>query len=522
MDEVSRIARILWVIIRYHLDALFYLVPPSARPWTLRLLLFFNPLRLIPVRKPLAERLRLALEELGPVFVKFGQLLSSRRDLLSDDFAEQLALLQDRMQPFTQNPRPLIEAALGQPLDEVFSQFEDEPIACASLAQVHGARLIQGESVIVKVLREGVLEVIQSDMKLLYRLARTVDRLIPESRRLHLIEIVRDYEKTLLAELNLRHEAANTLQLRYNFADSNLLYVPLVYESLCRQNLLVMERIQGVPIGQVEVLKRAGTNMKVLADRGVEIFFTQVFLHNFFHADMHPGNIFVDVQDPQQPRYIALDCAVIGILNQEHQDYLAQNLLAFFARNYRRVAELHIESGWVGLDTDVLALTAEIETVCEPIFQKPLREISFGILILSLFRAARKFRMEVQPELVLLQKTLLNIEGLGRQLYPDLDLWETAQPLLERWMFSRNPLLRFAENLNTHADALIEALPEWPALAATMNSRLKRLERRTLEQTRLQAELQQQQQDRARRLKGDRLLILMLILALGVCVSLLL
>lgn len=521
MDELRRLLRIVWVMIRYRLDVICYLIPNKARPRWLKFLLLINPLRLIPQGRPLPQRLRLALESLGPVFVKFGQLLSSRRDLLDDDFADQLALLQDRMEPFTQDPKPIIEAALGCPLEDVFSSFEDEPIACASLAQVHGARLKQGPSVAVKVLREGVRPIINADIKLLYRLARLAEQWAPEGRRLHASEIVLDYEKTLLMELDLLREASNTRQLRYNFAHSDKLYVPVVYEDLCRHNLLVMERIQGIPISQVDALKEAGTNMKVLADRGVEIFFTQVFRHNFFHADMHPGNIFVDITNPELPRYIALDCAVIGILNQEHQDYLAQNLLAFFDRNYRRIAELHVESGWVATNTEVDALETEIKLVCEPIFQKPLSEISFGALVVSLFRAARKFRMEVQPELVLLQKTLLNVEGLGRQLYPELNLWETAKPLLEKWMLRRSPPILLAENLSHNAEALFEIMPELPELAITLGSRLKRLERRAIEQQQQIQDLETVEAHNNKRLRRYSILVLLLLLLLGVCGSLL-
>lgn len=521
MAELRRLFGILWVVIRYRLDMVGYLIPRASRPWWLQLLLVFNPLRLIPNRSPLPQRLRRALESLGPVFVKFGQLLSSRRDLLDDDFADQLALLQDRMAPFTQDPKPLIEAALGCPLSEVFSSFEAEPVACASLAQVHGARLKQGQSVVVKILREGVRPVINVDIRLLYRLAFLIERLVPEGRLLHATEIVRDYETSLLMELDLLREAANTRQLRYNFAHSDKLYVPIVYEQLCRQNILVMERIQGIPISQVNELKARGTNMKVLADRGVEIFFTQVFRHNFFHADMHPGNIFVDITDPEQPKYIALDCAVIGILNQEHQDYLAQNLLAFFDRNYSRIAELHVESGWVATNTKVDDLEAEIKLVCEPIFQKPLNEISFGTLVVSLFRAARKFHMEVQPELVLLQKTLLNIEGLGRQLYPQLNLWETAQPLLAKWMLRRSPPILLAQNLGRHAEELFEVMPELPELALTLRTRLKRLERRAAEQQQQIVSLENAKERHNKSFWRHRLLVLVLLLALGVCVSLL-
>jgi len=410
---------------------------------------FFRPLRFLyrihprnwrtrVHAEPIGVRIRLALIELGPILVKFGQAVSTRRDLLPDDIADQLAMLQDRVPPFpAEEAIALIEAALGAPVEEVFASFEREPIAAASIAQVHGARLHSGEEVVVKVLRPGVLALIERDIEVLYALAELAWRYWPEGRRLRPLEVVREYEKTIIDELDLMREAANAAQLRRNFEGSDLLYVPAVYFDYCRSNVMVMERIHGVHISNMPALLAAGTNIKRLSGNGVEIFFTQVFRHNFFHADMHPGNIFVDITDPEFPKYAAVDFGIMGTLTDRDQHYLAENFLAFFNHDYRRVATLHIDSGWVPPDTRVDELESAIRTVCEPIFDKPLKDISFAQVLIRLFETARRFNMEVQPQLVLLQKTLLNIEGLGRQMYPELDLWETAKPVLEDWMIDR-------------------------------------------------------------------------------------
>ncbi len=384
------------------------------------------------------ERLRLALEELGPIFVKFGQALSTRRDLLPEDIADQLAKLQDRVPPFPGDVAlATIEAALGGPVDTFLDDFERAPLAAASIAQVHCAKLKDGTEVVVKVLRPGMHEVIRRDIDVLHALAQLADRYWQGSRRLRPREVVREYEKTIFDELDLMREAANAAQLKRNFAGSTLLYVPHVYWDLCRTNVMVMERIHGIIISQIEELRSRGTNFAKLAEHGVEIFFTQVFRHNFFHADMHPGNIFVQVDDPENPRYAAVDFGIVGTLQERDQHYLAENFLAFFDRDYHRIAALHIESGWVPRTTRVDELESAVRTVCEPIFNKPLAEISFAQVLLRLFDTARRFDMQVQPQLILLQKTLLNIEGLGRQLYPQLDLWKTAQPVLRTWMRER-------------------------------------------------------------------------------------
>jgi ubiquinone biosynthesis protein len=422
----------------------------------MRALRFALPWRWLPRRKlerSRGEALRLALEDLGPIFIKFGQLLSTRRDLLPPDVADELARLQDQVPPFDpEHAVSRIEQQLGARVGEVFARFDVEPLASASVAQVHAAQLKSGEEVVVKVIRPNLRPIIRSDLAWLFLAARIAEKASADARRLRPVEVVADYEKTIYDELDLLREAANASQLRRNFADSELLYVPQVHWDWCRPKVLVMERIYGVPVTDMAVLADQRTNMKLLAERGVEIFFTQVFRDSFFHADMHPGNIFVATRTPWSPQYIAIDCGIIGSLTAEDQDYLARNLIAFFKRDYRKVAQLHIDSGWVPADTRVNEFEAAIRTVCEPIFEKPLKDISFGQLLLRLFQTARRFNMEVQPQLVLLQKTLLNIEGLGRQLYPDLDLWSTAQPFLERWMRERVSPLHLLRNLQQQAE----------------------------------------------------------------------
>jgi ubiquinone biosynthesis protein len=384
------------------------------------------------------ERLRLALEELGPIFVKFGQAVSTRRDLLPVDIADELAKLQDRVPPFDGHTAiATIEAAFGKPIGETFADFQLAPLAAASIAQVHIATLKSGQEVIVKVLRPHMREAIELDLQVLEALAELAEEYWEEGRRLRPIEVVGEYRKTVMDELDLLREAGNASQLRRNFAGSKLLYVPEVYWDYCRVNVMVMERIHGIIVSQIDELRARGTNIRKLAENGVEIFFTQVFRHNFFHADMHPGNIFVQVEDPENPRYAAIDFGIVGTLDARDQHYLAENFLAFFERNYHRVAALHVESGWVPASTRIDELETAVRTVCEPIFNKPLKDISFAQVLLRLFETARRFEMRAQPRLILLQKTLLNVEGLGRQLYPDLDLWNTAQPVLRAWMRER-------------------------------------------------------------------------------------
>lgn len=394
---------------------------------------------------PLGKRIRLALEELGPLFVKFGQAVSVRRDLLPEEIADELALLQDRVPPFpSETAIAAIESALGETVDTCFASFDREPLAAASIAQVHTAELKDGSRVVVKVLRPNIQKRIRADIEVLHAIAELAERYWPHSKRLNPVAVVAEFEKTLANEIDLMREAANASQLKRNFSGSELLYVPDVHWDLCRRNVLTLERIEGIPISNTAELKKAGTNIKRLAENGVEIFFTQVFHHNFFHADMHPGNVFVDVTSPDRPKYVAVDFGIMGTLTPEDQRYLAGNFLAFFQRDYRRIARLHVDSGWVPAHTRVDDLESAVRAVCEPIFDRPLKEISFGLVLLRLFETARRFDMEVQPQLVLLQKTLLAIEGLGRELYPELDLWTTAKPILENWMRERSsPMAHF-------------------------------------------------------------------------------
>ena len=412
------------------------------------------------------QRLRLALEELGPIYIKFGQLLSTRRDFLEPALADALQGLQDDVPPFRS---PGIKELIGQSLEldanEVFSELDLEPLASASVAQVHAARLINGEEVVVKVIRPGIEKTIRADIALLKWLALHIENSIPIGKRLRPVEVINDYEKTILDELNLLAEGANTTQLRRNFQGSDVLYVPRIYWEYTRSNLLVMERIYGIPVADVTALEARNVNMKKLAETGVEIFFTQVFEHSFFHADMHPGNIFVNPDRPDNPQYIAIDCAIIGSLSPADQQYLARNLLAIFQRDYRKVAELHVECGWVPKETRVTEFEAAMRTVCEPIFEKPLKDISFGQLLVQLFSTAGRFNMEVQPSLVLLQKTLLNIEGLGRQLYPELDLWKTALPYLEKWNARRLSPVSLLNRLRENIPDWIDQLPDLPQLS---------------------------------------------------------
>ena len=413
--------------------------------------------RLIPRRRPtapLGARIRRALEELGPLFVKFGQAVSVRRDLLPTELADELAKLQDQVPPFpSAQAIETLERAFGRPLRETFSEFDEQALAAASIAQVHAARLPGGQDVVVKILRPGVHAMIRRDLEVLFAIARLAERFWPDMRLLRPVEVVAEFEKSLNHELNLLREAASAAQLKRNFEGSSKLYVPEVYWDYSRPNVLTMQRIYGIPISDVAGLKARGANIRRLAENGVDIFFTQVFRHNFFHADMHPGNVFVDVTDPENPRYAAVDFGIVGSLSERDQQYLAENFLAFFRRDYRRVAELHIDSGWVPAGTRLDELEAATRAVCEPVFHKPLKEISFGLVLLRLLETAREFRMEVQPQLVLLQKTLLQIEGLGRQLYPELDLWATAHPILEAWMRERR-------DPRMHLKRLIAALPQ--------------------------------------------------------------
>ncbi|MCU7842320.1 MAG: ubiquinone biosynthesis regulatory protein kinase UbiB [Candidatus Thiodiazotropha sp. (ex Monitilora ramsayi)] len=456
-SQALRLIHINLVLLRHGLDEVI-LATHLFRP--IRFLIYLSPWYWFRKdRSPYPVRIRRTLEDLGPIFVKFGQILSTRRDLLPDDLAKELAKLQDRVPPFPgDKARTIIEKAYGKPVDELLEAFDETPLASASIAQVHTARLKDGKKVVVKVLRPGIEKTIRRDVDLLFTIARLAEKYWKDGRRLHPTEVVKEYEKTIFDELDLMREAANASQLRRNFLNSEALYVPEIYWDLTRQNVLVMERISGTPVGETDKLRQQGISMKLLGERGVEIFFTQVFKYNFFHADMHPGNIFVEPNG----RYIAVDFGIMGTLTEEDKRYLAENLLAFFNRDYKRVAQLHVESGWVPASTRVEEFESAIRTVSEPIFEKPLSEISFGHFLLRLFQTARRFDMEVQPQLVLLQKTLLNIEGLGRQLYPQLDLWTTAKPFLERWMSEQIGRRAFVNKLKKNLPALTEHLPDLP------------------------------------------------------------
>lgn len=459
-----RTLAILRVLIHYRLDQDISFKQARLLLFGLRLAFFWQPRCDAVLAR--GERLRAALVQLGPIFVKFGQMLSTRRDLLPPDLADALAQLQDKVPPFDSAVAVReIERALGQSVGTAFARFDSTALASASVAQVHAATLLDGSDVVVKIIRPGIREKIVADLELLHALARLVERLHIDGRRLRPREVIADYEHTLLDELDLRIEAANTTALKRNFADGELLYVPDIHWSLVRENLLVIERIHGIPIGDVEALKAAGVDMEALAARGVKIFFTQVFRDRYFHADMHPGNIFVDVRNPKAPRYIAIDCAIMGSLDERDQVYLAENFVAFFNRDYRRIAELHVQSGWVPAGTRVEAFEAAVRANCEPIFGKPLAEISFGVFLLQLFQTARRFNMSVQPQLVLLQKTLFYIEGLGRQLYPELDLWKTAKPYLEEWTRDRTSPRRLLKRALERAPIWLNELPAVPELA---------------------------------------------------------
>jgi ubiquinone biosynthesis protein len=476
---IARLIEIQRVLVRHGLDE-FVRATHLYRP--LRFLFMLSPWTWAVRRgdAPRAERLRLALEELGPIFVKFGQALSTRRDLLPIDIADELAKLQDRVPPFDGKiARAIVEAAYGRAAEQVFSQFDEQPLAAASIAQVHAAVLrpevpligAKTREVVVKVLRPGMREIIGRDLEVLHALAQFAHNNWEGSQRLRPLEVVREYQKTILDELDLMREAGNASQLRRNFEGSALLYVPAIHWDFCRPGVMVMERIRGVQISNMARLREAGTDIRKLAENGVEIFFTQVFRHNFFHADMHPGNIFVLLDNPAQPKYAAVDFGIVGTLDPRDQYYLAENFLAVLERDYRKVATLHLESGWVPEGSRVDEMESAIRTVCEPIFNKPLKEISFGTVLLRLFEISRRFNVEVQPQLILLQKTLLNIEGLGRDLYPDLDIFKTAGPIMRDWVREKMSGRAILENARAQ---LPEILTSLQTLAPLVRSAVQR------------------------------------------------
>ncbi len=458
-----RLLSISWVLIKNGMDDLI-LASHLFRP--LRFLRLFMPWLWLSTlsnnsQKNRGVRIRKSLESLGPIYVKFGQILSTRRDLLPDDIADELAKLQDQVPPFPgAQAQAIIEKAHGCSVKETFASFDPQPMASASIAQVHLASLHNGKQVVVKVLRPKILPVIKRDIGVLYVIAEKLQRYWSAGKQLRPVEVVAEFERTILDELDLMREAANANQLRRNFSTSSLLYVPEVFFDYCRKDVLVIERIHGIPISKIPALTTAGIDLKTLAENGVEIFFTQVFRDSFFHADMHPGNIFVS----DEGKYIAVDFGIMGTLSQNDQRYLAENFHAFFNRDYRRVAQLHIDSGWVDKNVRVEEFESAIRTVCEPIFDKPLKEISFGHVLLRLFQTARRFNIEVQPQLVLLQKTLLNIEGLGRQLYPDLDLWKTAKPFLNQWIAQQVGPKAFIKQFRENFPLWMEQMPKLPGV----------------------------------------------------------
>ena len=504
MSSITRLHKILSVSAKYGLEDFL----PASRSLVMCKLALL-PYRLLGLFSSQRGgdrnmRLRLALEDLGPIYIKLGQLISTRRDFLDPELADELQKLQDNVPPFPMPPiETVVAAALGAPAEEFFKSIDSEPLASASIAQVYGALLLDGSDVIIKVVRPGIEDVVKADIRLLKRLARLIEGVSQLGRRLRPIEVIADYEKIILDELNLQSEAANTTQLRRNFDGSTELYVPKIYWEYTRSKLLVMERIDGIPVANIDDLNAHGVNLKHLAETGVNIFFTQVFEHNFFHADMHPGNIFVAKTDTSIPKYIAIDCAIIGSLTDSDQDYLAKNLLAIFKQDYRRVAELHVACGWVPPTTRVHEFESAIRSVCEPIFEKPLSEISFGQILVQLFATAGRFDMQVQPSLVLLQKTLLNVEGLGRQLYPQLDLWQTALPFLERWNAKRLSPMTLLRKLKDNLPELLEELPNLPQFLASAGSQGKQL-------AAINSTLREQQEKdalrRAQSRRSDRLL----------------
>ncbi len=437
---------------------------------------FFRPLYLLGAINPFnwfrskelseAERLRLCIESLGPIFIKFGQMMATRRDLFGDEITDELEKLLDQVPPFPwDQARDIIEQQLDMPLEQAFKTFDENEIASASIAQVYAAQLHDGQDVVVKIVRPGIEHKIRQDIEVLLMLAKMADRYWDEVKRVKPIQIVREFETIIFNELDLVREAANASELRRNFEGSPDLYVPFVHWDYCRSRVMVMQRINGTPVSDIKQLQAQGINFEVLSRKGVEIFFTQVFRHNYFHADMHPGNIFVAADNPENPKYIAVDFGIMGSLSVSDQRYLAENFVAFFNRDYRRVAELHVDSGWVDQDTRIDEFEAAIRSVCEPMFQRPLAEISFGQLLLRLFQTARSFNMEIQPQLLLLEKTFLHIEGIGRQLYPQLDLWDTAKPFLERWLSEQLGVRALVKGMKKNLPYIAEHLPDLPQLA---------------------------------------------------------
>lgn len=495
LKELSRLYDINKTIIEF---GLIEILPKEHRPISYKLMrIIFFWIRSKHQHLSLPERLRLSLQSLGPIYIKLGQMLSTRRDLLPSIYADQLAYLQDNVPPFCgELAIKQIERSLGTSIDQLFENFDSTALASASIAQVHTATLREdNREVVIKVIRPGIEKTIDADIQLMKWLAQLMQRFLKDADRLRPVEVVHEYEKTIVDELDLMREGANAIQLRRNFLDSKLLYVPEIYSDYCTKNVLVMERIYGIPVSDIDALEAQGTDFKLLAERGVEAFFTQVFRDSFFHADMHPGNVFVSYDHPEDPLWIGIDCGIVGTLNNEDKRYLAENFLAFFNRDYRQVAQLHIDSGWVPEDTPVEEFEFAIRAVCEPIFEKPLSEISFATVLINLFNTARRYNMKVQPQLVLLQKTLLYIEGLGRQLYPQLDLWDTAKPFLENWMKEQVSPKTLVKKLQQKAPFWLEKLPELPELIYHNLANGKAMQR---QQKQLIASINQQQKNNSK------------------------
>jgi ubiquinone biosynthesis protein len=470
--QVLRLLHINLILFRHQLDAIVF---STGALRSFSFLSTLNPWRWLGKKEEArGKSIRIALEELGPVFIKFGQILSTRPDLLPEDIVNELEKLQDQVPSFSGDlAKKILEEEYKNPVEKIFAHFDSTPLASASIAQVHAATLTNGKSVVVKIVRPGIQKIISRDIGLLHSIATLTEKIFPDEKRLKAREIVAEAERSMLYELDLLHEGANASQLRRNFLNSPLLYVPEVFWDYSSNKVLVMERINGIPISDIITLKEYGIDLKRLAEKGVEIFFTQVLRDNFFHADMHPGNIFISKENIPYPKYIAVDFGIMGTLSPLDQRYLAENLLAFFKRDYRRVAELHIESGWVK-KVRIDEFETVIRGVAEPIFERPLKDISFGRLFLKLFQAARQFQMEIQPQFFLLQKTLINIEGLGRQLYPDLDLWSTAKPYLEKWVKKQFNPLRLVHKIYQHSPALVDTLLELPNMIKKFATEEKR------------------------------------------------
>ncbi|MCK5668213.1 MAG: ubiquinone biosynthesis regulatory protein kinase UbiB [Gammaproteobacteria bacterium] len=498
LGEISRLITIQRILVRHGLDEIAFASNVSR---TTKILFYIFPWNWFGRKHgPRGERLRCALEELGPIFIKFGQLLSTRRDFLPEDISREFLKLQDNVPPFpSKEARRIIEDAFEGKIEDIFLEFDDTPLASASIAQVHAAKMKDGREMIVKVVRPGIEEVIRRDLGLMYFLAEKAERYTKDGRRLGPVNVIAEFEKTLLGELDLMREAANASQLRRNFADSDKLYVPEVDWDLTHENVMVMERISGIPVNDFEALKAAGVDLKWLAEAGVEVFFTEVLRDSFFHADMHPGNIFVSRPEPGKPaKIMVVDFGIMSSLSEFDQRYLAENFMAFLNRDYRKVAELHVESGWIPASTRVDEFEFAIRTVCEPLFDRPLREISFGTMLLRLLQTARQFDMVILPQLLLLQKTLVNIEGLGRQLYPELDIWTTARPMFEYWMHERLGVRGLAKGLKDNLPRWLDRLPDLPNKTIDIIERLRdgkiQVELKATELEKIRAEIKRSNQ----------------------------